>query len=133
MDTTETYIKMCDCPEIQGLAPDKHEAIIVFSLRNDITAYHASSVWANLDNNDAIWLPRQDQLQEMVYNPFPFSILASLMRFVFESESTRGLGTGLSGKLNPSYVHSFTSMEQLLLAFIMKEKFNKTWNGSGWE
>ncbi len=29
--------------------------------------------------------------------------------------------------------HSITSMEQLWLAFVMKEKHGKTWDGNQWE
>lgn len=30
-------------------------------------------------------------------------------------------------------LEQFTSMEQLWLAFVMKEKYNKTWDGNEWK
>jgi len=31
-----------------------------------------------------------------------------------------------------TYTNDFTSMEQLWLAFVMNEKYNKVWNGKDW-
>ena len=62
-----------------------------------------------------IWLPRQDKLQEMLkLSPLPLIILFSAyVRDV------------------PVYGMEW-SMEQLWLAFVMKEKYNKKWNGEEW-
>ena len=54
MDTSETYIKMCDCPEIQELMPRVHSQH-EFYKTGDIVM-----------KKPFVWLPRQDQLQEMV-------------------------------------------------------------------
>jgi predicted Abi (CAAX) family protease len=69
----------------------------------------------------------QDQLQAMVTGK---GIIAGdwrdvLARFVdelwtFEDEHRVG------------YWRIFTSMEQLWLAFVMKEQYNKVWNGKDW-
>jgi len=36
-------------------------------------------------------------------------------------------------ELGKNYTAIFNSMEQLWLAFVMKEKFDKVWNGEDWE
>ena len=67
-----------------------------------------------------IWLPRQDQLQEMVKTDEVTPELAvcdHLFHFVFWVKECS---------------YPFTSMEQLWLAFVMKEKYNKAWDGENW-
>jgi len=143
MDTSETYIKMCDCPEIQEHA--KYEAgdylssgdgiEIIGSLMKvgDNTATRGgydydffSYVW-----HRAIWLPRQDQLQEMVDE------VANKKHFVFRFNDF------LHNNYQPiTHMNAFVwlanlpddviSMERMWLAFVMKEKYNKTWNGEVW-
>ena len=60
-----------------------------------------------------VWLPRQDQLHETV-----------------------GLdaidGSIKVGEWGNCQVCDFNSYEQLWLGFVMKKKYNKTWNGKGW-
>jgi hypothetical protein len=60
------------------------------------------------------WLPRQDQLQEMLSNNINYTIQVQ----------------GFDGMLEFSGRQSW---EQLWLAFVLKEKFNKVWNGEKWE
>jgi len=62
----------------------------------------------------AIWLPRQDQLQEMIKGTH-LKKLGRVYRAVVNME------------LYPS-----DSMEQLWLVFVMKEKYGKVWNGKDW-
>jgi hypothetical protein len=80
---------------------------------------------AELTREHCVWLPRQDQLQEMIggspYNNVKnsmFSILDDLHRFAF----------------TPNIFNDFIplTMEQLWLAFVMKEKYSKVWNGTDW-
>lgn len=65
-----------------------------------------------------IWLPTQDQLQGMLIDQYmnPINILKDVYNFKLCKDE-----------------NIFKSMEQLWLAFVMKEKFNKTWNGKDWE
>ena len=122
MDTSETYIKMCDCPEIQELRHTMGQL--------DTILWGPKSVYVmpNLVGNQSlplIWLPRQDQLQEMVVQKYELA-RGVLHRFVEWERENSGLTT--------KYIefNSF-SMEQLWLAFVMKEKHNKVWNGEVWE
>lgn len=67
-----------------------------------------------------IWLPGQDDLQEMMELPSPFHLLERLNGWI--TTETHGQ--------NPA---KYETMEQLWLAFVMKQKYNKVWNGKDWE
>jgi len=74
-----------------------------------------------------IWLPRQDQLQEMVdANHLDNHRYSNRMVIQFFPivMPTCDIEECAKVKIN--------SMEQLWLAFVMKEKFNKTWDGKNW-
>ena len=118
MDTSETYIKMCNCEEIQGQVPTW-----------EMTDFYGQRV---LRKNGEImgyefpgpWLPRQDQIQEMMLGInkyweriFPFMFNERL--FFWNKKH------GIQGEK--------TSMEQLWLAFYMHEKHGKVWDGDKWE
>ena len=66
------------------------------------------------------WLPRQDQLQKMILE-------------VVDYETTALLESKFHKFLTWLDEWDFTSMEQLWLAFVMHEKYNKHWNGKDWE
>ena len=94
MDISPEYIKMCEkAVEIQKLAP-----------RNEVKNW-----WSPDDL--MVWLPRQDQLQEMCENKGEDFFI-----FAFRSGSHPLLDT----------------YEKLWLAFVMKEKYGKVWNGEDW-
>ena len=116
MDTSKEYIEMCQkAGEIQSIWGNrKYLNRCVFN-RN----------WFDTSNEIYIWLPRQDQLQDMVeahlsiksnYNHILYHLIAWLDKF------PRG-----------EYLKYLQySMEQLWLAFVMHEKFNKKWDGEEW-
>ena len=112
MDTSEQYIKMCDCPEIQS-----KWAILIDEGAHPTTDVHDYSTYIVKENRrmECIWLPRQDQIQEMVgdFN----AILPMLPRLE---------------RLDKLYEEKFNSMEQLWLAFYMHEKHDKMWDGKKW-
>ncbi len=132
----ELYIKMCDCPEIQ-----------------EDTGYLLDG--NDFRSSDGTWLPRQDQLQEMV-NPehmkgiISFNLIRSFSNFclpeiVFHHESLEAYREcedeekkrAYENRIEAGYEHQryiaqFTSMEQLWLAFVMKEKYRKVWEGNKW-
>ena len=70
------------------------------------------------------WLPRQDQLQEMIEAESLFVLLHKFRMFVSHDDV---LIDGWS-----PVMYQFNSMEQLWLAFVMKEKYNKVWNEENW-
>ena len=142
MDKTEQYIKMCDCLEIQehwGL--DKvFEPHYVYNRRlkiiRSINRYGDSEFKLRKRN---IWLPRQDQIQEMISE----KLFAGL--FVFEDVDIGARLSYMVGRFkdfvqvkcekmiplekNRARVeYLFLSMEQLWLAFYMHEKHSKIWS-----
>ena len=75
MDTTEQYIKKCDCPEIQkGHEPTESDLCVIkfmgYSIELIIGQTPARA--DRKDNRDllkagnTIWLPRQDDIQAMI-------------------------------------------------------------------
>lgn len=124
MDTSKEYIKMCqEAKEIQSQRPDlmghhyrfdKHMHI----LKGDYYFWEIG----NRDITGKVWLPRQDQLQEIVRNDYK-----GLLDFF----------TAFNCFFREDIIDIHTlddmSMEQLWLAFVMKEKHGKIWTGSEWE
>ena len=136
MDSSETYIKMCEkAEEIQGQADDErdgdfwcggrtfHPVPFLYTNCHDEFECYAkfSLVQSNQRKNRQIWLPRQDQLQEMVWKDFKLQLIShALMDFYNWAQS-------LFDELD-----DYESMEQLWLAFVMLQKYRKTWNGEDW-
>lgn len=140
-DTTETYIKMSDCPEIQGLwiptcgdflclkHPKDRRVVQIISSNPNIKAMHRAfyivfpesygGYTSDLKIQDnCIWLPHQDQLQEMVESENLLFKVKGFWEFCCSATFIKFRG--------------YHSMEQLWLAFVMKEKFNKIWDGEKW-
>jgi len=107
MDTSEEYIKMCDCPEIQEQMFDFEDGH-----NNDNSAYSGKIV----DGGHLVWLPRQDQIQEM-FKTAPF---------VLAGDFDKKMENYITG--NPDN----WSFEMLWLAFYMYECHQKVWNGKKW-
>jgi len=74
---------------------------------------------------DWIELPTQDQLQEMLGNELG-ELLELLNKYSLYYIDDNGIRSDFW------FVHRLTSMEQLWLAFVMKEKYGKVWNGENW-
>lgn len=76
--------------------------------RQQFLHYDGEYTWS------CIWLPQQDQLQRMIRDKFyqTYDMVLSFREII-----------GYDDK---------RSMEQLWLAFVMKEKYSKTWNGKEW-
>ncbi len=115
MDTSESYIKMCEkATEIQKL-----ERVIPDRVFKVCETYPYQ-----------IWLPRQDQLQEMLDTDI-FKILDRFISWIGNWDCEINDYCVLNGfRLE---IEEYKSMEQLWLAFVMKEKYNKVWNGKDWE
>ena len=133
MDTGETYIKMADCPEIyeawqprcgdwfmwydDPTSPDDMVHGYYGEWRLGIIGRDDEEHLGLIKRGKQIWLPRQDQLQEMVKWTTPFyHMLIELSVFY---RDTAGIG-------------ELSSWEQLWLAFVMKEKHGKVWTGTEW-
>ena len=79
-----------------------------------------------------IWLPRQDQLQEILLEDIPIKrypqLVGAFYKWIHESNYLMILPYG-DGEATAC---PFFSMEQLWLAFVMKEKYDKVWTGEDW-
>jgi hypothetical protein len=143
MDTTEKYIKMCEkAEEIQQLEPKEYGANfgnwyweITINVKCPTCKSYDSGVYCSqcgskliieetgyitvgesASEKQYIWLPRQDQLQEMVLSvPAQHS-----PRKYWNSIHVEFVGI--------PEIDSFSSWEQLLLVFVMHKKYQKTWN-----
>ena len=130
MDTSETYIKMCDCPEIQDYWWERgvQEGDFLWDRTQDPKAFYFNFGKLELAKEPvdrskcALWLPRQDQLQEMFTEDNDMvGLWGGIVQLLYEyilSLPDKGL--------------TIPSMEQLWLAFVTKEKHNKVWNGEEW-
>ncbi len=117
MDTSKEYIKMCHKAEdIQKC----------FLKLNKKTEGRDTTYSPDLDQERFICLFRQDQLQEIILKP----------KYDWY-DSMKGKFKSLYHALiwdfsNFAEGENLTSMEQLWLAFVMQEKFDKKWNGEDW-
>jgi len=124
MDTTKEYIMMVDCPEIQEQCPrtmigsTKHYYKAIYQYEIDTSGN--VRFW---DGKHFIWLPHQDQLQDML----PYKI----------GDAKDNFWSALADLFEWAYHEKWLdyiplSMEQLWLAFVMKEKYHKVWDGNEW-
>ena len=136
MDTTKIYVAMAEkSEEIQKLRtynnpvdPNNYEPGDFY-----IASSAMDSAVKNLRvcgsggmipfDRPVFWMPRQDQLQEIIVGDSNFSPTyhAKFKQFVNNDPWARAI----------QYERAIT-YEQLWLAFVMKEKYNKVWNGSTW-
>ena len=137
MDTSETYIKMCEkAVEIQELRkgntttlegiepwlegdffyipPDDFAGYVAIAFDCDDT-YYSKPKFEDM----AIWLPRQDQLQEMLPQDKPSNRIKVMLASKFAHFVAQ------ERKYDATW-------EQYWLAFVMKENYNKVWNGEDW-
>lgn len=129
MDTSETYIKMCNCPEIQEKWDVNTGDYYWTGKSIEITEWLLSHIYHFAQKHmitdtyveeqlkDCIWLPRQDQAQKMIgdmgrcYEAFYEMIL-------FDQ---RNLG------------QEAKTMEQMWLIVYMHEEHGKAWSGTKWK
>ena len=123
MDNTELYIKMCDKAfKYIGFLPD-NGCPSQFDTKDRMQWYGHSLLLSSSDSdicraNEQITgqIYRQDQLQEMVIGDYvsPGKMFSAFGRW-YDEEGDYTL-----------------SAEQLWLVFVMKEKYNKSWNSEDW-
>lgn len=150
MDTSKEYIKMCEkAVEIQKLLDKGLPYNVVFCPHCDDIRYvqwdsfcwrekygngdklqewtsdYDTSDHPHYHGNKAIWLPCQDQLQEMVKKLHPKYTSIDWV-WTISQWGQNYVNEDYYKKLN------LMSMEQLWLAFVMKQKYNKVWDGKNW-
>jgi len=137
MDISKKYIEMCEgAEEIQKIGKE------IPMLKGDDMFYHPSvdvveiwCRWLQLEKGkdfleNLIWLPRQNELQEMVLKSFDVvEKIQALKDFIFITHKKIGPNDVW---MTDDYIMSLESMEQLWLCYVMEEKFKKSWNGKEW-
>jgi len=129
MDTSKEYIKMCDCEEVQRHR-NSTDNCKWFKMGDWRVKYHRDKEiilvfgdrlesWRKLPTT---WLPRQDQIQEMMGMVSPESWYRSNTGWPAWDENFHG------------YADVFVDTgEKLWLCFFMQEKHGKKWDGEGWK
>jgi len=85
-----------------------------------------SNQWFDIKDFEITWLPQQEQLQDML-NIGDFTYLVSdFSEWVYQQQ---GFKFYVFGK---EEVKIFNSTKQLWLAYVMKQKYSKVWNGKDW-
>jgi len=126
MDKSSAYIKMCENAKAvqKQWKPDFGDFFVSMSL--GLTSA-CQSITSDLEKKasylktiKAVWLPRQDQLQEMVIekNATPWDLAIAFSNVLMDDKT--------------SYFDDFDSMEKLWLVFIMREKYKKKWREGSW-
>lgn len=128
MDTSKEYILLCKkAIEIQTMRVPmwgfcRFENDDLFSKNNGIHSYFIQP-----KTEGTVWLPRQDQLQEMIKDKF--HDLADLIDY-FYTWCNNSIETP---KYMSSIYQEVESFEVLWLMYVMKVKFNKQWNNQTYE
>lgn len=122
MDTSKTYIKMRlkAIPDLgMGTPPD---CSIGVKWVGDKVFIDCKGDWYYSDEDEAVQLERQEDLQAMVFpvnSTNPHRLIGQLNIF-YDYWDENGIPT------------IFTSWEQLWLAFVQKELRNKVWDVEDW-
>lgn len=125
MDTSKGNVKICEkAKEIQSKRKFQDGDWVVLQDTTDkipfIFSTHCKGCMWEIENLHPIWLPRQDQLQEMV----------------FQGNDLVGQAIDLAkfraDNLDDNLV-IFHSWEQWWLAFVMRKLYNKVWTGEQWK
>ncbi len=117
----ETYIRMCDCPEVQNA----HIAAggNLYASRNYSVVASLRLPWDKVHREVFIWVPYQHQSQEMLGKEL-WPLTWDFAGWLYDLDDDGNCD------FHVRHEHEdFGSMEQLWLAFVMEEKHNKVWNG----
>lgn len=118
MDQTLKYLEMCSKlpSEIKNLVPKDHQGCMGGD--KSFFGYHEKL-------NGMVWLPRQDQLQDMLdLNGASFPLQEIERRFHKHCNNNEDC----DGNYMLQAVYCLNSMEQLWLAFVMHEKYGLNWS-----
>ena len=126
MDTSLRFIELCRKAQIIVgiLKLEPHQA---FPCKEGVFVDALGSWYYLFGNGEIVPLFRQDQLQRMLISSGVIAgnwrdVLAKFVDTMWEFEDEDNVG----------YWANFNSIEQLWLAFVMKERYRKFWNGTDW-
>ena len=142
---TKNFIKMCEqAEEIQksniniGKRHFSNQDFVAYNFGEGLKVYICSEISRYWLMDDLIWLPTQEQLQEMVL-PIFLKIFStthalqndpSFIHRMFIAEFEKWINRSSPSK--DEYMVMFGSLVELLLAFVMHEKYNKIGTGEKW-
>lgn len=143
MDTSKEYIKMCDCSTIQEQAKYEDFNYFICMQTKKIRHSHPDDYGYMKNMNflqkerEYIWLPRQDQIQEMLRKYYAQKIKSKRSHDKWFPEGAVGLSYVLRGfcthiKKNQLLLEKYKSFEQLWLAFYMWEIDESVWIKDKW-
>jgi len=133
---SETYIKMCEeAEEIQKVWHPKRgdfaywkanienpKLVLIYDIRDELlcTISFNEGTYHALTREKLIWLPRQEQLQDMLdedyfYHAFILNEPNSILRNIYSDDGIYSL---------------FESGEEFWLAFVMYKLYNKRWDAN---
>ena len=132
MDKTEKWVRMCErTEEIQVIGTAKATELDDWYYEKTTQLFSIGTFTNEYD----IWLPRQDQLQDMLTGTHltnPYNLIGFLWNILNEDETCPDEEPCEECIKEAMYWRSFESLEQLWLAFIMNEKYSKIWNENDW-
>ena len=123
---------------------DKRQEIIILTYASSVEGYiHATNERGDTriykSHNDAhkstsIWLPRQGQSQDMVFDKFKEILGTKNNAFIYDEMVSSFYDFCFNGKTTQQWPWNnySVSMEQLWLAFVMHELYQKKWDGGEW-
>lgn len=149
MDITETYLKMCEkAVEIQNIKhkEDKYHSYfkhgdLIYWNNNFKICTEDYNVFFNITDK-VVWLPRQDQLQDMVWNKYCIDNsrqsysgherTEALVRWI--NDAFHNWNFNADKPHEHSYKLNCDSMEQLWLSFVQDVLYQKVWDSTkeGW-
>jgi len=146
MDTSKEYIRMCqEAKEVQQFFLDGRNcyAYKINVDREDEICYgdndrsnNVATFWGLFGDDvqatgnigeDIVWLPRQDQLQEMCFSSSDLNVY-----FVIDDVDFGGFIKFVEKDIATRKELLFKTMEQYWLAFIMGQRYQKKWAGDKW-
>ena len=140
MDLPEQYIEMCrKAKEIQQKEYLSLGDFVYWeNFGNTEVVRHRYALEKDyLKSTTTIWLPRQDQLQEMLESLWrkPSIHLGSISHDTIAGNKTFSVISWLGRNIRDhclAYEVKNYSLEMIMLTMYMCEKFNKLWDGSDW-
>ncbi len=140
-DNSKQFIKMCNCPEIQdGHKWELRDQVYFRDNPYTVVEVHLDFIGITLNGvnkdikyiglRDGVWLPRQGQLQGMVWDYWN-QTYSGQIKALFITRSLKELAEFHANSSMFRWMPD-RSMNQLWLAFVMWELHEKKWSGERW-
>ena len=138
MDTSEEYIHQCDCEEVQ-----EHRKYDGGDWICDPDNGHSWAIWQKVRGktdeevqkfmDGLLWLPRQDQIQEMMEVTAVFDFESAVYEMFFTSDNHAHYNSTPEWRvMEYDSSERYCTPEQLWLGYYMYKQHNKTWDGEKW-